>query len=81
MTAQEALAQIKAGVRPGYRGIGCNAIIAPDGTTWHAVSEQSYLVRTYDLADCIYVFSDVRDMPGEYRLTGWTCDTDGQIYI
>ena len=79
MTISQAIHEVKSGVRPGLRGIGCATIVMEDGARF-ALADQSgepLLLRATD--------SEVEAIPaaqvaGEVEAVEWSCDESGAIY-
>lgn len=75
-----ALREIKDGIIPGTRGIGCGTIVMADGREYTGCHESLPDVERYSESGELLERCDASKITGEVRCVRWSCDGSGAVY-
>lgn len=80
MTVEEAIKEVKDGIIPGVRGVGCAPIHMADGRVYYLSSEYTDLVECFSGTGDLVERLDACDVEGDVDRVDWTVDELGGTY-
>jgi hypothetical protein len=80
MHVAEAVADVKAGIRPGIRGVGSATIEMTDGREYVVVTELEDLVERFGADGELIERVEASEVAGEVAEIRWRVDESGGVY-
>jgi hypothetical protein len=80
MNVSEAMAAVKADIRPGLRGVGSATIVLADGREYGVVSELDILVERFSADGELIERVEASEVAGAVAEIRWRVDESGGVY-